>query len=103
MVARGLVSAASGAQALPTPVAGARLRALGSSRQGQRPLAGTDRAEQAPPLARAGNAASRRVMEKCGLAFQEEFTHKGALVAWYATDRADWQASQPVSRQPRPN
>ena len=44
--------------------------------------------------ARADNAASRRVMEKCGLAFQEEFTHKGALVAWYAIDRADWQASQ---------
>ena len=31
--------------------------------------------------ARADNAASRRVMEKCGLAFKEEFTHKGALVA----------------------
>ena len=44
--------------------------------------------------ARSDNAASRRVMEKCGLAFQEEFTHKGALVAWYAIDRADWQASQ---------
>jgi RimJ/RimL family protein N-acetyltransferase len=44
--------------------------------------------------ARADNAASRRVMEKCGLVFQEEFTHKGALVAWYAIDRADWQASQ---------
>ena len=44
--------------------------------------------------ARADNVASRRVMEKCGLAFQEEFTHKGALVAWYAIDRADWQASQ---------
>jgi RimJ/RimL family protein N-acetyltransferase len=44
--------------------------------------------------ARADNAASRRVMEKCGLAFQEEFTHKGALVVWYAIDRADWLASQ---------
>ena len=43
--------------------------------------------------ARADNAASRRVMEKCGLTFQEELTHKGALVAWYAIDRADWQAS----------
>ena len=42
--------------------------------------------------ARADNAASRRVMEKCGLAFQEEFTHKGVLVAWHAIDRADWQA-----------
>jgi RimJ/RimL family protein N-acetyltransferase len=44
--------------------------------------------------ARADNAASRRVMEKCGLAFQEEFTHQGALVAWYAIDWAHWQASQ---------
>jgi RimJ/RimL family protein N-acetyltransferase len=26
--------------------------------------------------ARADNAASRRVMEKCGLVFQEEFTHR---------------------------
>ena len=40
--------------------------------------------------ARADNAASRRVMEKLGLAFQEEFTHQGALVAWYAIDRAEW-------------
>jgi [ribosomal protein S5]-alanine N-acetyltransferase len=40
--------------------------------------------------ARADNAASRRVMEKLGLAFQGEFTHQGALVAWYAIDRADW-------------
>jgi RimJ/RimL family protein N-acetyltransferase len=45
--------------------------------------------------ARADNAASRRV--KCGLAFQEEFNHKGVLVAWYAIDRADWQASQGLS------
>jgi [ribosomal protein S5]-alanine N-acetyltransferase len=44
--------------------------------------------------ARADNAASRRVMEKCGLAFQEELTHRGALVAWYAIDRADWQAAR---------
>jgi hypothetical protein len=29
-------------------------------------------------------------MEKLGLAFQEEFTHQGALVAWYAIDRAEW-------------
>jgi ribosomal-protein-alanine N-acetyltransferase len=49
--------------------------------------------------ARADNAASRRVMEKCGLAFQEEFTHKGALVAWYAIDRADWQARQAAASQ----
>jgi RimJ/RimL family protein N-acetyltransferase len=49
--------------------------------------------------ARADNAASRRVMEKCGLAFQEEFTHKGALVAWYAIDRADWRARQAAASQ----
>ena len=48
--------------------------------------------ERIVSTARADNAASRRVMEKCGLTFQEEFTHKGALVAWYAIDRADWQA-----------
>ena len=46
--------------------------------------------------ARADNAASRRVMEKCGQAFQEEFTHKGALVAWYAIDRTGWLARRPV-------
>jgi RimJ/RimL family protein N-acetyltransferase len=45
-------------------------------------------------VTRADHAASRRVMEKCGLAFQEQLIHKGALVVWYAVDRADWQASQ---------
>ena len=40
------------------------------------------------------NVASRRVMDKCGLVFQEEVTHRGALVVWYAMDRAGWQASQ---------
>jgi RimJ/RimL family protein N-acetyltransferase len=49
--------------------------------------------------ARADNAASRRVMDKCGLVFQEEFTHKGVLVAWYAIDRAAWQASQAATNQ----
>ena len=34
----------------------------------------------------------RRVMEKCGLAFQKEILHKGGLVVWYAVDRADWLA-----------
>jgi hypothetical protein len=38
-------------------------------------------------------------MEKCGLVLQEEFTHKDALVAWYAIDRADWQASQAAASQ----
>jgi RimJ/RimL family protein N-acetyltransferase len=44
--------------------------------------------------ARADNLASRRVMEKCGLAFQDEFPYKGALAVWYVIDRADWQARQ---------
>ncbi len=45
------------------------------------------------PLARiisvtvAGNLASRRVMEKCGLAFQAEVTFRGAHGVWYAIDR----------------
>jgi ribosomal-protein-alanine N-acetyltransferase len=46
----------------------------------------------------ATNAASRRVMAKCGLVFQEERTHKGALVVWYALDRTDWQARQATAR-----
>jgi RimJ/RimL family protein N-acetyltransferase len=45
-------------------------------------------------VARADNVASRRVMDKGGLAFQEEVPHRGALVVWYAIDRAGWQASQ---------
>ena len=42
----------------------------------------------------ATNRASRRVMEKCGLRFQGELAMAGTTVAWYAIDRADWQASQ---------
>jgi hypothetical protein len=42
----------------------------------------------------ATNAASRRVMEKCGLRFQGELPMGGTVVAWYAIDRADWQAGQ---------
>ena len=38
-------------------------------------------------------------MEKCGLVFQEEFPYKGALAAWYAIDRAAWQASQVAVRR----
>jgi len=46
----------------------------------------------------ATNAASRRVMEKCGLRFQGELPMAGTVVAWYAIDRADWQdASQPAA------
>jgi RimJ/RimL family protein N-acetyltransferase len=33
------------------------------------------------------HAASRRVMEKCGLAFQGECRWKGTPVVWYAADR----------------
>jgi RimJ/RimL family protein N-acetyltransferase len=50
-------------------------------------------------VTRADNAASRRVMDKCGLVFQEEVTHRGALVVWYAIDRAGWQASQAAASQ----
>jgi RimJ/RimL family protein N-acetyltransferase len=42
----------------------------------------------------ATNAASRRVMEKCGLRFQGELAMAGTTVAWYAIDRADWKADQ---------
>ena len=53
----------------------------------------------------ATNAASRRVMEKCGLHFQGELAMAGTTVAWYAIDWADWQAEQvstPQGRRPRP-
>jgi RimJ/RimL family protein N-acetyltransferase len=40
----------------------------------------------------ATNAASRRVMEKCGLRFQGELEMAGTVVAWYAIDRTDWDA-----------
>jgi ribosomal-protein-alanine N-acetyltransferase len=36
--------------------------------------------------------ASRRVMEKCGLAFQAEMTFRGHLGVWYAVDRPGDQA-----------
>jgi RimJ/RimL family protein N-acetyltransferase len=39
----------------------------------------------------ATNAASRRVMEKCGLSFQGELPMAETVVAWYAIDRADWR------------
>jgi RimJ/RimL family protein N-acetyltransferase len=42
----------------------------------------------------ATNAASRRVMAKCGLRFQGELPLAGTVVAWYAIDRADWRAGQ---------
>jgi RimJ/RimL family protein N-acetyltransferase len=34
-----------------------------------------------------GHRASRNVMEKCGLTFQEEINFRGVKVAWYAIDR----------------
>ena len=42
----------------------------------------------------ATNAASRRVMDKCGLRFQGELQLPQTVVAWYAIDRAHWQANQ---------
>jgi RimJ/RimL family protein N-acetyltransferase len=42
----------------------------------------------------ATNAASRRVMEKCGLRFQGELAMAGTTVAWYAIDRTEWQADR---------
>lgn len=41
-------------------------------------------------VTRYDHAASRRVMEKCGLAFQAEVDWRGTRVAWYAVDRAEW-------------
>ena len=41
----------------------------------------------------ATHAASRRVMEKCGLRYQGELPMAGTVVAWYAIDRADWLAA----------
>jgi hypothetical protein len=37
-------------------------------------------------------------MEKCGLRFQGELPMAGTVVAWYAIDRADWQASQAATQ-----
>ena len=33
-------------------------------------------------------------MDKCGLRFQGELHLPGAVVAWYAVDRAHWRANQ---------
>jgi len=35
---------------------------------------------------------SRRMMEKCGLAFRGETRWGGFDVIWYAKDRRDWEA-----------
>lgn len=42
----------------------------------------------------ATNAASRRVMDKCGLRFQGELHLPETVVAWYSIDRVHWLASQ---------
>jgi RimJ/RimL family protein N-acetyltransferase len=45
----------------------------------------------------ATNAASRRVMDKCGLQFQGELHLPQTVVAWYAIARVHWRARQPVA------
>jgi RimJ/RimL family protein N-acetyltransferase len=42
----------------------------------------------------ATNAASRRVMDKCGLRLQGELHLPHTVIAWYAIDRAQWRAGQ---------
>ena len=46
----------------------------------------------------ATNAASRRVMDKCGLLFQGELHLPGTVLAWYSIGRVQWQAGQTVVR-----
>jgi RimJ/RimL family protein N-acetyltransferase len=46
----------------------------------------------------ATNVASRRVMDKCGLRFQGELHLPNTVMAWYAIDRVQWQASQTAVR-----
>jgi Acetyltransferase (GNAT) domain len=48
----------------------------------------------------ATNAASRRVMEKCGLDSRGELAMAGTEVAWYAIDRADWEAAHRCPTRP---
>lgn len=50
----------------------------------------------------ATNAASRRVMEKCGLRFQGELPMAGTVVAWYAVNRVEWQAGHVAVRPEAP-
>jgi ribosomal-protein-alanine N-acetyltransferase len=40
------------------------------------------------------NAASRRVMEKCGLVQRGETRWKGLYHVWYAIDRREWEAAE---------
>jgi RimJ/RimL family protein N-acetyltransferase len=46
----------------------------------------------------ATNAASRRVMDKCGLLFQGELHLPDTVLAWYSIGRVQWQAGQTVVR-----
>jgi RimJ/RimL family protein N-acetyltransferase len=46
----------------------------------------------------ATNVASRRVMDKCGLRFQGELHLPNTVMAWYAIDRAQWQANQTAAK-----
>lgn len=51
------------------------------------------------------NAASRRVMAKCGLTYQGEQVYRDVTTVWYALDRAGWEArhsSQPESPEGPP-
>ena len=41
------------------------------------------------------NAASRRVMEKCGLTLHGASRYRAVDVVWYAIDQATWRARQP--------
>jgi len=43
-------------------------------------------------IVRPDNAASRRVMEKCGLTLRGASRFRGIDVVWYAIDRSTWQA-----------
>jgi RimJ/RimL family protein N-acetyltransferase len=38
-----------------------------------------------------GHAASRRVMEKCGLSYQGELEFRDARIVWYTLDAATWR------------
>lgn len=36
------------------------------------------------------NLASRRVMEKCGMTYQDEIQFRNARIVWYAIDASTW-------------
>ncbi|GAA4453509.1 GNAT family N-acetyltransferase [Rurimicrobium arvi] len=45
------------------------------------------------------NAASRRVLEKCGLRFVEQFMWNGITCDWLRIGAAEWQAQQQLQQQ----